>query len=309
MGKMETLIKFNSEKLIFMRVIEDDIEILNSPIREGLTMGSEEREYFVRKSQSKGFFNFYHPSGVYRCDSDGKYIACMEITDLVEENERNKKLVRRMNENYENMLHFSDLVIHDVKNYMLILEGFLDLMKDGDMSEENIEGIEKAISKIKELVNKTSILIRDSSKIRKEKINLEDVISDVFSRFKMKIKERNIAMEKKCKVTEIFSDAIIEEAIHNLVSNAVEHTPSGGKVSVECLPSGSNVKIIVRDTGPGVPEELKDVIFERFRTSSGMGMGLGLAVAKHVAELLGGRIWVEDNEPRGAAFIIEIPKK
>ena len=306
---MERLNKFNSEKLIFMRVIDDDIEILNSHIRESFGLGIEEREYLVRKSHSKEFFNFYHPSGIYRCISDGKYIACMEITDLVEENENNRKLMRQMSESYENILHFSDLVIHDVKNYVLILEGFLDLMKEGDMSEENIEAMEKAITMIRELVNKTSILMRDSSKIRKEKINLEEVITDVVSRFKIEIKEKNIKVEKKCKLKEIIADAIIQEAIHNLVSNAVEHTPPGGKVTVECVPSGSNVKIIVRDTGHGVPDELKDVIFERFRTSSGMGMGLGLAVAKHVAELLGGRIWVEDNEPRGAAFVIEIPKK
>ncbi len=306
---MELLKGFNSKKVLIMLIVDEDIEILNSPNNEEFILGTEEREYFVRKSKSSEFFNFYHPSGVYRCISNGTQIICMEITDILYKNEEDRKTIKKLEENYKNMLNFSDLAVHDVKNYVLILEGFLDLMKEGDVSEETINEMEKAVFKIKDLVLKTSILIRDKSKIRREEVNLSSIISDVISRLKVKIDKKGIVVHQNCKVDIIHTNTILEEAIHNLVDNAIEYTPEGGEITVECVPMGNKIKIMVRDSGPGVPDAVKDVIFERFRTTSGVGMGLGLAVSKHVAELLGGTIRVEDNKPKGAVFIIEIPRK
>ncbi|GIV97348.1 MAG: PAS domain-containing sensor histidine kinase [Herpetosiphonaceae bacterium] len=114
----------------------------------------------------------------------------------------------------------------------------------------------------------------------------------------------------------------MEQALLNLLQNAVKFTPPGGKISVvaaPATPSGSRqdgeqwVEIVVSDTGPGIPPEDLPRIFERFykvdrsRTRGSGGMGLGLAIAKHLVEGHGGRIWAESTFGEGSSFHILLP--
>ena len=96
----------------------------------------------------------------------------------------------------------------------------------------------------------------------------------------------------------------------NLVTNAVRHSPSGGAVRVAIEEDGARVRCIVRDEGPGVPAELRDHLFERFRRGriDGGSAGLGLYITRRLVELHGGRIWLEEPGPRGAGFVFELPR-
>ena len=98
--------------------------------------------------------------------------------------------------------------------------------------------------------------------------------------------------------------------IVNLLSNALKFTPPGGSVVVDCARRADSVEIAVADTGPGVPSELHDVIFERFRQgpdAAARGLGLGLYIARAIVEAHGGRIWVESRQGTGATFRIRLP--
>jgi signal transduction histidine kinase len=98
-------------------------------------------------------------------------------------------------------------------------------------------------------------------------------------------------------------------ALSNLVDNAIRHSPEGGSVSVVAEPtSGGRVRCAVLDSGPGVPPEMRERIFERFRQGGRPGSaGLGLSIARRIAELHGGRLFVDESYQRGAAFVLEIP--
>jgi signal transduction histidine kinase len=100
--------------------------------------------------------------------------------------------------------------------------------------------------------------------------------------------------------------SVLGRALRNLVENAVRHTPTGTRVTVE-LDSGGRVAVI--DHGPGVPPDKRHVIFERFwraeRDDEG-GAGLGLAIVKRILDLVGGSIRVEDAAGGGARFVMEL---
>jgi signal transduction histidine kinase len=105
----------------------------------------------------------------------------------------------------------------------------------------------------------------------------------------------------------------LERVLANLLDNALKFTPAGGSIDLRVEPADDSVEITLSDTGPGIPEEYRKSIFERFTQVPGVagkrrGTGLGLAFAKLAVEAHGGRIWVEDGAPQGACFKIRLPR-
>jgi signal transduction histidine kinase len=106
--------------------------------------------------------------------------------------------------------------------------------------------------------------------------------------------------------------AKVERIVENLLANTARHTPAGTPVrmAVERLDGG--VLIVVEDRGPGVPEELREAIFEPFRQGPGApehspGVGVGLTLVRRFAELHGGRAWVQERDGGGASFRVFLP--
>ena len=107
--------------------------------------------------------------------------------------------------------------------------------------------------------------------------------------------------------------AQLGEVLQNLLDNAVQYTPSGGKIEIKARANGHDVIFTVSDTGIGIPESDLERIFERFyrvdaaRSREAGGTGLGLAIARHIVEAHGGRIWVESAVGQGSRFHFSIP--
>jgi signal transduction histidine kinase len=107
----------------------------------------------------------------------------------------------------------------------------------------------------------------------------------------------------------------IERIVLNLLSNSIKYTPAGGQILVRIFMEADNLIISVKDTGVGVPEEMKFMIFDRFvqvdRTSSrrSEGSGIGLSIVKGLVELHGGSIYLESELGKGTEFIIELPDR
>jgi signal transduction histidine kinase len=107
----------------------------------------------------------------------------------------------------------------------------------------------------------------------------------------------------------------VRQVLINLLSNAVKFTPEGGKVTVRARSGENGTVISVVDTGIGVAEKDREIIFEEFRQAGGdyaekqEGTGLGLALSKRLVELHGGRIWVESEEGRGSTFSFTLPTR
>ena len=104
----------------------------------------------------------------------------------------------------------------------------------------------------------------------------------------------------------------LHRAALNLIENALAHTPSGTPVTVSVRGEDGSACLEVSDRGPGVPEELRDRVFERFArgggdTGGGTGSGLGLAIVRAVAEAHGGVVTLDDAEGGGARFVLRLP--
>jgi signal transduction histidine kinase len=106
----------------------------------------------------------------------------------------------------------------------------------------------------------------------------------------------------------------VEQILTNLLSNAAKYTPSGGVVEVAASTNNGHVRLSVADNGPGVPESEREIVFDKFyrgregRQRGEAGSGLGLAIVRSLVDLHGGSIRVEESPPRGARFIVELPR-
>jgi len=105
----------------------------------------------------------------------------------------------------------------------------------------------------------------------------------------------------------------MHQVVANLLDNAVRHSPAGGTVELRAISDRAGITIEVCDEGPGISEEEKNMVFERFyrsdsaRSSKDGGAGLGLAIARWIVDLHGGDIRVETRRPHGCRMVVVLP--
>ena len=102
-------------------------------------------------------------------------------------------------------------------------------------------------------------------------------------------------------------EVLMRQALNNLFMNAVESMPDGGDLEIDSRPAGEMAVLLIKDTGEGVPEGLRDKIFLPFYTTKEKGVGLGLALVQKIIISHGGSIDVQSREGEGTTFIINLP--
>lgn len=134
-----------------------------------------------------------------------------------------------------------------------------------------------------------------------------EAVEDKLSRHQISV---NVNIAKNSQKL-IADPARVRQIIYNLLSNAIAASPDGTQINIDVLKNKNFVEISIADQGPGIPDDYKDKIFERFENAnasrSQKGPGLGLSIVKSFVELHGGDISVEDADERGAKFIFRLP--
>jgi NtrC-family two-component system sensor histidine kinase KinB len=150
--------------------------------------------------------------------------------------------------------------------------------------------------------------------VQQKRLDLAKLAADVTHRFAIQAREKHVSLEEHIgTVPEIIGDAVkLSWVISNLLGNALRYTPAGGTITVAARGIDHATRLEVTDSGPGIPAEMKDYIFERFVQYGSDGFekgsaGLGLSIVKEIVEAHGGRIFVESANSHGARFIVEIP--
>ena len=145
-------------------------------------------------------------------------------------------------------------------------------------------------------------------------LKLNELIEGILLVMEKQMREANVRVTTAFSgdIPEIMASANqIRQVMLNIIKNAKESMPSGGTLFVRTMLSDGYVRIVVRDTGVGIPEALKDKIFEAFFTTKQKvkGAGLGLSVCYGIVKGHGGQITMESEVGKGTAFIISLPVK
>lgn len=237
---------------------------------------------------------------------------------ILNELERTKKELIKLDD-YRKF--FLRSISHDLRTPLNIIYGYLQLLEKGYFGEFNDrireifsdmnKSIKKAVDMVEDILN-LSKLESGEIKFKIEEINLKYLIKNILDELKIYVKEKGLSINYTYNGNEtVFLDkkAIIS-IVSNLVLNSIKFTDKGEvKIFIEL--SNDILKIIVSDTGTGIPENKISDIFLPFIkvTEDERGFGLGLSIVKKYVEIMGGEILVESEVNKGTTFTIKIPLK
>jgi len=246
-----------------------------------------------------------------------KEIYKLKNVELAEANSRLVKLNEEKNE-------FIGIAAHDLKNplsgiliYSKKLRTRIDKYSKEEISEIAAE-METASERMFKLIAKfLDINLIESGKrdFKFAEFNAAELLEQTISVSLNQANSKNIEIIRDCgDKMEIFSDHdSLEQILDNLISNAVKFTFPGSKIYIKARVLGDIMRFEVKDEGPGMTEKDKQKLFGRFArlsakpTGNEISTGLGLSIAHKLTLLLGGKLWCESEEGKGAAFILEIP--
>ena len=215
-------------------------------------------------------------------------------------------------------------IAHEINNPLAIIGesvGWLKMLlkkkEMADMPKKEsfdmaLEKIEKSVERAKKITHQLLGFVRKSDFVIKE-VNLKELMNEVTQFIEREAKNKEIEIVRECKTNQntVWSDPYqLRQVLINLVTNAIQATDRGGRVTIGIEGGEDEVIVIVKDTGQGIPGENLERIFEPFFTTKppGEGTGLGLSVSRGIIENLGGQIEVESKIGKGSTFRIKIPR-
>ena len=204
-------------------------------------------------------------------------------------------------------------VAHELNNPLTAILGYAQIFNapDGAERDHAVNTIEREAQRAARIVrNLLSFARQEPPHI--SRVNVEEILRHVIEVVRYALEVDNVRTELRLAgVPDVDADgAQLEQVFVNLVSNAQQALqPGGGQLLVTTSTVGDHVRVSFADNGPGVPEEMRDRVFEPFFTTQdlGGGQGMGLAAVYGVITQHGGRVWVEPSPSGGANFIVELP--
>jgi PAS domain S-box-containing protein len=208
------------------------------------------------------------------------------------------------------------MVGHDIRNPLQAITGDVYLAKTELASTPESEEKKNALESLQEIeknidyINKIVADLQDFARPLKphaEEADLKIIIDELLKKNGL---PENVKLSVKVEkyARKIVADSsYINRILYNLVTNAVQAMPKGGKLTIHAYKEAKDIFITVKDTGIGIPEVLKDKLFTPMFTTKAKGQGFGLAVIKRMTESLGGTVTFESQEGKGTTFTVRLP--
>lgn len=229
--------------------------------------------------------------------------------------DRTEEMLRaQVEEQKERAEFYVELLRHDIGNYVTTPLNYLTLLsRQDDLSEDAerwVEASEAAVREIADLLRRVDV-ISGVGDLTPEPIDAGEVMASVADRFQRKHPSLGITLDLPDQPVTVQGTPLLEEVFVNLVGNAVRHAGTEAQLTLGASPEDGAWVLRVDDDGPGVPDALKDKVFERsMRDESAGGKGLGLHIVRTIVGALGAEVWVtdriEDDPSQGASFRVRL---
>ena len=225
------------------------------------------------------------------------------------------RMLERLSDAFEIQRQFTANAAHELRTPLALMQVQLDLYHSNSHPDNDADTVQmiKMVTEQNDRLNKMVKTLLDMSELqtvgRDDEIILDALVDEVLEDLEPLAEGKNIRLIGKCKdITMVGSDILIYRLVYNLVENAIKYNHSGGQVTVTADRKEKHVYLSVEDTGAGIPEELKERVFEPFfrvdksRSRELGGVGLGLALVREIVRVHDGSITVKANPSGGTIF-------
>ena len=225
------------------------------------------------------------------------------------------RMLERLSDAFEIQRQFTANAAHELRTPLALMQVQLDLYHSNSHPDNDADTVQmiKMVTEQNDRLNKMVKTLLDMSELqtvgRDDEIILDALVDEVLEDLEPLAEGKNIRLIGKCKdITMVGSDILIYRLVYNLVENAIKYNHSGGQVTVTADRKEKHVYLSVEDTGTGIPEELKERVFEPFfrvdksRSRELGGVGLGLALVREIVRVHDGNITVKSNPSGGTIF-------
>ena len=225
------------------------------------------------------------------------------------------RMLERLSDAFEIQRQFTANAAHELRTPLALMQVQLDLYHSNSHPGNDADTVQmiKMVTEQNDRLNKMVKTLLDMSELqtvgRDDEIILDALVDEVLEDLEPLAEGKNIRLIGKCKdITMVGSDILIYRLVYNLVENAIKYNHSGGQVTVTADRKEEHVYLSVEDTGAGIPEELKERVFEPFfrvdksRSRELGGVGLGLALVREIVRVHDGSITVKSNPSGGTIF-------
>lgn len=232
-----------------------------------------------------------------------------EIKELAEKFD---DLIQRIYKDYRKQKDFSSNVAHELRTPIAIMQAQVDVFRRKNIDsrdEEFLDTMDANLKRLKKLIDSV-LLLSKKNKLNITKISLDDMIDEIIFDLEDRASEKNISINYSYNNIDIRSDdVLVQRLIFNIVENAIKYNKENGSIDISVSKDENYTNIKVADTGIGISDEKKEEIFDLFYqvddSRSKEGFGIGLSLSKDIAENLGAKIEVYDNNPCGSIFVIK----
>jgi PAS domain S-box-containing protein len=294
------------------RVHPEDLDRVQDALDEHIAGETDLYDTEHRMRTADGDWKWIRDIGrIAERDADGDPIRAVGIHLDIDERKTSQRTIEHQRDNLEVL---NQVVRHDVRNALHLVLAHGDMLDDyvGEDAEEHIRQIleagREAVDITRTAGDVTKVLLRSDADRKHVALRpvLEDQIEDVRARHERAI----VSVETTIPNVDVLGDDMLESVFRNVLTNAIVHNDTElPKVALSATTDNGVVRVRVADNGPGVPDEQKQTIFEEGEKSlDSEGTGLGLYLVETLVDRYGGAVWVEDNEPAGSVFIVELPR-
>jgi two-component system phosphate regulon sensor histidine kinase PhoR len=216
-------------------------------------------------------------------------------------------------------------VSHELKTPITSILGFVETLRGGAIREP--DRAERFLGIIAEHSHRLHMIVEDllslsrlesqGHELQREWVEIDEMVSGVMRAVSPEAERKSIGLHRDCEcATEAYvNTSLLQQAITNLVDNAIKYSDEGASVRIEVARPVGELRISVHDTGPGIPKRDLSRVFERFyrvdraRSRALGGTGLGLSIVKHIAQAHGGSVEARSEVGSGSTFTIRIPQQ
>jgi len=227
----------------------------------------------------------------------------------------------RLEQSFEQMRRFTADVSHQLRTPLTAIRSVGEVgLRAGRRDEASYRAI---IGSMLEETDRLSVLVdrllslsraeTHQATLTPDSVSLVELAEDVVGHLGVLAEEKgqSLSVDATGRPTAVVDRVVLRQALINLVDNAIKFTPSGGQVSVRVTSDDGTAVVDVTDTGPGIPSEARERIFDRFFRGDELaasGTGLGLSIAKGAVEANGGQLTLERSDAQGTTFRIRLSK-